>query len=193
MRSIRRMIIVLVLLVMAPDPARATLFGGTWVPVASATADYCLDGACVAATADASIEVNPPSQSGVLILTSLTIGFAPLGFEFFDAIFGSTISEANLASGGWTIRGETPGFEEHDFTIHILSDRLLTLDGFLHVTSSVGTFDARFREVGFVPVPEPSSAWMVGLGLVALSGWRSRGRLPSAPDRRHAQEPAPSA
>ena len=193
MRFDRRMLIVLGLLVMTPDPARAALYGGTWVPVASSTAEYCLDGACADHPADASIDLAPPPSPGALSLASLTIGFGPLGFEFFDAIFGSTISAADLAAGVRTIRGATPGFEEHDFTIRIVSDRFLTLDGFLHVTSSTGTFDARFRDVGFVPIPEPTSAWMIGCGLAILAGSRIRRSAQSVPHARRAQRPASAA
>lgn len=193
MRFICRMFVVLGLLVMAPDPARATLFGGTWVPVSTATAEYCLDGSCSPYPVDASIALAPPPSPGALVNSSLTIGFRPLGFEFFNVTFGSVVGEATLAAGFLTIRGSVPGFEEHDLTIRIVSDRALALDGFLHVTNSVGVFEVRFQDVGFVPVPEPSSAWMLGSGLAALARRRTGVRVSSTLEPRRVQQPAPAA
>jgi len=118
------MLVTLGIFALHPASAGAALYGGTWVPVASATAEYCLDGICAEHPADASIELAPPPSPEVLGQSRLTIGFGPLGFE---------------------------------------------------------SFDVRFRNVEFVPVPEPSSACLIGLGLAALARRRRGSSVPAGP------------
>jgi len=175
MRSVPAIFIAAAMLSISASSANAAPFSGRWVPIASATAEYCLDGECAAFPVDASIDLNMPEGPDGLALMRTTAGFDPFGLEF-DLVQGSIFAVADSADYPFdhSILGDLPGILTYELTVRFNSDASLSLIGFERATHPLGQLEVRFDDVEFVPTPEPSSAVLIGMGVAALATRRHR-------------------